>query len=143
MKFTLSVCIAFAFFMASAVAQTSESRTQGTNSNPAAMSQQQNQQTGMDQTQTTANGTHEHWLKGCVESQDGQYVLKTKKGKDIALTGEDVSAHAGHEVDLKGTWEKANAMSSTSSANASTSKHAFDVTSVKMISDTCKMGAAK
>src|SRR5207249_3954565 len=75
----------------------------------------------------------EHKLKGCVQSQGGQYVLETKKGKAVNLTGQDVSAHVGHEVAVKGTWESG--MSSASSGSASSSGKTFNVASVDMISD--------
>ena len=62
-------------------------------------------------------------------------MLETKKGKTVALTGQDVSAHAGHEVALKGTWDSG--MSAASSGNAGASGRTFNVSSVDMISDTC------
>ncbi len=86
----------------------------------------------------------EHKMKGCIESQNGQYVLQTKRGKDIALTGQDVSAHVGHEVAVHGMWESGmSGMSNTSSGSASASGKSFNVTSVDMISDTCTMGKGK
>ena len=147
-KLFLSVCLAFAFFVASAVAQMAPGGgSQGTQNSSPSM-QQPNQQPGMAQPdsnspsaqtdQGTANPNHntgEHKLKGCVQSQGGQYVLETKKGKTVALTGQDVSAHAGHEVALKGTWDSG--MSSASSGNAGASGRTFNVSSVDMISDTC------
>ena len=84
-------------------------------------------------------------LKGCVQSQGGQYVLETKKGKAVALTGQDVSAHVGHEVSVKGAWESGGgSMSATSSSgSASGSEKTFNVASVDMISDTCGKGKSK
>jgi hypothetical protein len=80
-------------------------------------------------------------MKGCIQSQGGLYMLQTKRGKDVMLTGQDVSAHVGHEVTVHGTWEAAggdaSGMSNTSSANASPSGKSFNVTGVDMISDTC------
>jgi hypothetical protein len=81
----------------------------------------------MGSSQTDQNGPSankgEKKLKGCVQSQAGQYVLETKKGKAIALAGQDVSAHVGHEVAVKGTWESGNAsgMSSTSTGSGTNS----------------------
>jgi hypothetical protein len=99
----------------------------------------------MGSSQTDQNGPSankgEKKLKGCVQSQAGQYVLETKKGKAIALAGQDVSAHVGHEVAVKGTWESGNAsgMSSTSTSSGSNAgEKTFNVTNVEMISDTCK-----
>jgi len=74
-------------------------------------------------------------LKGCVQSQGGQSVLETKKGKEVTLTGQDLSAHNGHEVEVKGSW--ASGSMSQASAGSSGDK-AFNVTDVKMVSETCK-----
>lgn len=149
-KFTLSIVIACTLCVAAAVAQMAPGSTgQGTQQSSPTMNGQRGQQpgmgqpgqndpmgqTGQDQTgnnKSMDNG--ERKLKGCVQSQSGQNVLETKKGKMIALTGQDVSAHVGHEVSLKGTWEKGS-MSQSSTGNAG--EKAFNVTDVKMISDTC------
>jgi len=85
----------------------------------------------------------EKTLKGCVKSEGGQTVLEEKKGKEVALTGADVSAHVGHEVKVHGTWEKGGSSSAASSGSASgsaSSGKTFNVTSVEMVSDTCSMG---
>jgi hypothetical protein len=148
-KLSLSVCLAFAFFVASAVAQMAPGGSQGTqNSSPSMQQPGQQQPGGMNQPDANAPGTQtdqnaanqnqtngERRLKGCVQSQGGQYALETKKGKTIALAGQDVSAHVGHEVSVKGTWE--NGMSATSSGNTGASGKTFNVTEVKMISETC------
>lgn len=152
---SLSVCMAFAFFVASAAAQATPG-AQGTQNSSPSMSQpgQQQpgygqqpgtQQPGMDQQtsdQTTKNQDNgERTIKGCVQSQGGQYTLETKKGKEVALAGQDVSAHVGHEVKLKGTWQNGNSMSATSSSSSSSASGAertFNVTNVKMVSETCK-----
>ena len=148
-RLSLSICLACAFFVASAVAQTAPGGGQGTQSSSPSMSQPGQQQPGgMNQpdnttptAQTDQNTTNqnqnsgEHKLKGCVQSQGGQYVLETKKGKTVNLAGQDVSAHVGHEVSVKGTWE--NGMSATSSSNTGSSAKTFNVTEVKMVSDSC------
>lgn len=153
-KLTLSVVLASAFLVASAVAQMAPgSGSQGTQqSSPSMSGPRGQQQPGMgqpDQTsptgQTDQNGNtsnrmekSEKKLKGCVQSQGGQYVLETKKGKEVALTGQDVSAHVGHEVAVKGTWEKGgNGSMSQSSTGASSNEKTFNVANVDMISDTC------
>lgn len=148
-KLSLSICLACAFFVASAVAQMAPGGSQGTqNSSPSMQQPGQQQPGGMNQPDANAPGTQtdqnaanqnqtngERRLKGCVQSQGGQYALETKKGKTIALAGQDVSAHVGHEVSVKGTWE--NGMSATSSGNTGASGKTFNVTEVKMISETC------
>jgi hypothetical protein len=159
-KFTLSIVVAFTLCVAAAVAQMAPgSSGQGTQQSSPSMSgpqgrQQpgmgqpdQNDPMGQTQDQTGNNNrmdNGEHKMKGCVQSQGGQYVLETKKGKMVALSGQDVSAHVGHEVSVKGTWSSASAgMSPSSSGTASSSGSAssgertFNVTDVKMISDTC------
>jgi hypothetical protein len=151
-KFTLSIVVACTLCVAAAVAQIAPGSSQGTQqSSPAIGGQQGRQQpgvglpgqndpigqTGQDQTGNTNRNENggEHKMKGCVQSQGGQYVLETKKGKMVALTGQDVSAHVGHEVALKGTWGSGSTPSSA--GTASRGERAFNVTDVKMISDTC------
>jgi Protein of unknown function (DUF5818) len=137
-KLSLSICLAFAFFVASAVAQTAPGGSQGTQNSSPGMSRPAQQPGGMNQPDANTPGAQnngERKLKGCVQSQGGQYILETKKGKTVALAGQDVSAHVGHEVSVKGTWE--NGMSATSSSNDAASGKTFNVTEVKMVSDTC------
>lgn len=103
-------------------------------------------QTG-SQTDNTSNMGHESKgekkLKGCVQATGSQAMLETKKGKEVALTGQDVSAHNGHEVELKGTWESGSAMSQSSAGAGSSGEKTFNVTDVKMISETCKSSKEK
>jgi len=157
-KLSLSIFVTFAFFVTAAVAQTTPGGSAGQGSSPsmsrpASPSQQQPGMTQPDNSaptgqtdQNNPNATKpdkgEKKLKGCVQSQGGQYVLETKKGKTVALTGQDVSAHVGHEVSVKGTWESgasagAGVSSSSSSGSAAGSEKTFNVASVDMISDTC------
>lgn len=152
-KFTLSMVVAFSLCAAAAVAQMAPgSSGQGTQQSSPTMGGPQGRQqpgmgqpgqndptgqTGQDQTgNMNHNDNGEHKLKGCVQSQGGQYVLETKKGKMVALTGQDVSAHVGHEVAVKGTWA-ASGMSPSSTGTASSDEKSFNVSDVKMISDTC------
>ena len=140
-KVSLSVCVAFAFFVASAVAQMAPGGSQGTQNSSPSQTQSGTGQMGSDQgtsqsTQSQSNG--ERTLKGCVRSEGASYVLETKKGREVALAGQDLSAHVGHEVAVKGTFGSGNGMSSTSSGNAGGAEKTFNVSSVKHISDTCK-----
>jgi hypothetical protein len=148
-KFVLSVIAAFALCVATAVAQSGNTGAQGTQGSSPTMSQTPgaNPQPGASQpgsypsdqnSGSTGNNQAEKGekkLKGCVQAQGGQATLETKKGKEIALTGQDVSAHNGHEVEVKGAW--ASGSMSQSSAGSSGEK-TFNVTDVKMISETCK-----
>ncbi len=83
-------------------------------------------------------------MKGCIQSSGGQYTLQSKRGS-IPLTGQDVSAHVGHEVTVHGMWSGSNGnMSNTSSTNSGmASGKSFNVTSVDMISETCTMTSGK
>jgi hypothetical protein len=78
-------------------------------------------------------------MKGCVQSQGGQYVLETKKGKAVPLSGQDISAHVGHQVAVHGTWggSSSGSMSSASAGGGASSEKTFNVTGVDMISDSC------
>jgi hypothetical protein len=151
-KLALSLIVAFAFYVSAAAAQAGAGpRSQGTQgSSPntqqpgatqpgAAQPGTANDQTG---TANTNSNKGEKKIKGCVESQNGQYVLLTKKG-NVALAGQDVSAHVGHEVSLKGTWDNsANPNASptaSSSGGEALSKGTFNVTEVKMESEQCKV----
>ena len=89
---------------------------------------------------TVWNFLGEKTLKGCIKSEGGQTVLEEKKGKEVSLTGSDLSAHVGHEVKVHGMWEKGGSSSAASSGSASSSGKTFNVTSVDMVSDTCSMG---
>jgi len=73
-------------------------------------------------------------LKGCIQSEGGQTVLKEKSGKTVALTGQDLSAHVGHEVAVKGSWASGGDMAASGG-----SSNQFTVSSVDMISENCKM----
>jgi hypothetical protein len=158
-KVLMCSCTALVFLVAAAVAQTSSPTypstpsAQGTQGSSPSMGQQGATSDPAAQgsmSQGSGNSTDSTMkadktkMKGCIQSQGGQYMLQTKKGKDVMLSGQDVSAHVGHEVTLHGTWEAAggntSGMSNTSSANASPSGKSFNVTSVDMISDTCTTG---
>lgn len=151
----MGICTTLLLLVAVSVAQSNppadkSTDSQGTTSSSPSMGQQPSATTDSPQgtmgNSTNANGNMktERKMKGCIQSQGGQYVLQTKHGKDIALSGQDVSAHVGHEVAVHGMWEGAAAdasnggnMSNTSSGSASMSGKSFNVSSVDMISETC------
>jgi hypothetical protein len=152
-RMSLCTLVAFAVLVSSAAIAQAGASPQGTQgsspgmSQPGAAGQQQpggypSQQPGASPTtgQTDQNASQtpeksEKKLKGCVQSEGGQYVLQTKKG-NVALTGQDVSAHAGHEVAVKGMWESGGG-SNSSAASSGKSEKTFNVSNVKMISDSC------
>lgn len=131
-------------FAVAAFAQTS---SQGTTSNPNSSPTMQEQQQGqMGNNGSMGNAEkpamkHHNKMEGCVQQENGQYVLETRHGKQIPLTGQDVASHVGQTVRVMGTWAHNGAMSG--SENGATSSNsgesAFDVSSVHMISQTCKM----
>jgi hypothetical protein len=83
-------------------------------------------------------------MKGCIASEGGQYMLQDKHGKSTPLSGQDLSAHVGHEVTVHGTWASggsadASAASSGSPGGAKT----FNVTNVDMVSESCPASKTK
>lgn len=84
----------------------------------------------------SGNTNTEKKIKGCVAQQNGQYVLETKHGKAIPLSGADVSAHVGHTVALHGMWASS-AGSATSAGSSASAGQSFDVTKIDMISESC------
>lgn len=137
----LAIATSVVFCAAAAVAQsTPQTDTQGSQSSSPSMSQGSSSSSSSGMSQGSQGMSHEgkgeKKLKGCIASEGGQTVLKEKSGKTVALTGQDLSAHVGHEVAVKGSW----AGSGDMSAGASGGANQFTVSSVDMISETCKMG---
>jgi hypothetical protein len=180
-KLSLSIVTALVFFVATAMAQTTPATDpQGTtpttaspsNPTPAPEAQAPAAQPGASTSSTPAAGTpsasaaqpkDEKKLKGCIESEGGKFVLEAKHGKEVVLSGLDVSGHVGHQVVVHGTFQNsmaANASgenagaaasaSSTSTSSTSASNTAgstdtkakagkeFNVTSIDMVASTCK-----
>jgi Protein of unknown function (DUF5818) len=152
----VSMITAWLFFATMALAQSSPSggHPQGTTSSSPAMNGQpgapnsgvdQSGSPGMPDNQSgsmSGNGAgpkSEKKMKGCVASQGGQYLLETKKGKAVPLSGQDISAHVGQEVTVHGTWDQSspNSMSSSSAGGSADSGKTLNVTSVDTISDSC------
>jgi hypothetical protein len=162
-KIALSLATALVFFVAAAVAQsTPQPDTQGSSAgsqaNPSSSQSAQPSTSSSSQgTMGQASGTEakgEKKLKGCVENENGKYVLETKHEKEVVLTGQDISAHVGHMVTVHGTYQSsvaanakgaensAGAASTGSTASAGSNAKAgreFNVTSVEMLSDSCPM----
>lgn len=143
-KFVVSLIAVFTLCLAAAVAQTATDPSQaapGTSpsaSQPGSASQQPGQ---ANNSSAAATEKSEKKLRGCIQSEGGKYVLESKKGKATPLAGQDVSAHVGHEVSLKGSWESGGAGTGVSSG--ASAEKAFNVTSVDMISDTCGAKSSK
>jgi hypothetical protein len=171
-KLSLSIVTALVFFVATAMAQTTPATDpQGTTppaASPSTQTSTPEAQTPAAQPATApAAGTQsaspadtkgDKKLKGCIESENGKFVLEAKHGKEITLTGQDVSGHVGHQVVLHGTFQNSMAASASgetagtaaSAGSTSTSSTAgstdvkskagqeFNVTSIDMVSATCK-----
>lgn len=121
---------------------TNQSSTQGTQSASPTM-QQPDTQAGSTGMNGNATDTSEKKIKGCVAQQNGQYVLQTKHGKSIPLSGQDVSAHVGHTVALHGMWAGSSSAGTQTSTSSASSGGSFQVTKVDMISDSCTEGNNK
>ncbi|HMH02457.1 MAG TPA: hypothetical protein VK555_13645 [Terriglobales bacterium] len=173
-KLSLSIVTALVFFVATAMAQTTPATDpQGSTPTTASPSNQTSTpeaqapaaQPGASTSSAPAAGTQsasttepkgEKKLKGCIESENGKFVLENKHGKEITLVGQDVSAHVGHQVVVHGAFQNSMAASasgenagtaasagstSTSTSSTDTKTKAgqeFNVTSVDMVSSTCK-----
>ncbi len=85
-------------------------------------------------------------VEGCLGGSDGNYTLSDSNGTVYQLTGDTakLSAHVGHEVKVTGTSDSGTAGASAGAASGSgaASGHSIQVTSVKHISKSCKMGGA-
>jgi hypothetical protein len=156
-QIALTVVFTLVFGLA-ALAQTQSSDQQGSSSPSSSQSStspltsqspDMSSQSGKQGSSTEAKG--EKKLKGCIESQGGQYVLREKNGKEVALTGSaDFAPHVGHTVTLHGTPEKGGSMGSSSGntssqtsssgmgSSASSSGEQFMVSKIDHVSDTCK-----
>jgi hypothetical protein len=138
-RMSLSLCTALVFFVAAAVAQSTPQYPQGTQASPSTGQGTSSSPTGMQGTENKSKG--EKKLKGCIQSQGGSYMLQEKSGKNVPLTGADVSAHVGHEVALHGMWEASSSAASSGGTMGSNDKEKmgkqFNVTSVDMISESC------
>ncbi|HWR14234.1 MAG TPA: hypothetical protein VN577_05370 [Terriglobales bacterium] len=89
-------------------------------------------------------------LTGCLSQSantEGNYTLTNRRKKTVELisTSEDLSKHAGHEVQLSGNWTTEKAEGKTtekSEANEDKNEKHFQVSSVKDVADTCETQAA-
>ena len=154
-QIALTVVFTLVFGLA-ALAQTqssdqssSPSSSQSSTSPSSSQSPDMSSQSGKQGSSSEAKG--EKKLKGCIESQGGQYVLREKNGKEVALTGSaDFASHVGHTVTIHGTPEKGGSMGSSSGTSSQASSGSsgmgssassgeqFMVSKIDHVSDTCK-----
>jgi uncharacterized protein DUF5818 len=89
-------------------------------------------------------------LKGCLQSENGKFILQEKNGKTVELTGQDLSAHVGQMVKVEGS-ASAGAESlpagtgqpSAAAGSSSSATEQFSVTKIDKVSDTCDMNKSK
>jgi hypothetical protein len=104
-------------------------------------------QSGMSSDSSMQNGSAKKMsMTGCVAEKDGKYMLMTKKHPDgiQLMSSEDLKPHVGHEIMVMGTMQKMDS-SGGSMSNDSMSKGMMqmNVTSMKMVSETCSMPMGK
>jgi hypothetical protein len=62
-------------------------------------------------------------LKGCLSQSNGMFMLSDKdhpSGVQLDPGTQDLSAHVGHKIEVKGTWENAPASSASATPSSST-----------------------
>jgi hypothetical protein len=102
-------------------------------------------QSGMSSDSSMQNGSGKKMsMTGCVSEKDGRYLLMTKKHPDgiQMMSSEDMKPHVGHEITVMGTMQKMDASGgSMGSSDSGMSKGMMqmNVTSMKMVSETCSM----
>jgi hypothetical protein len=94
----------------------------------------------------------ERKLTGCIQSDNGKYVMESKLHTKVWLSGpEDLASHAGHTVILYGTYLNGSAPANRGRADQKKSSGPspnrqetnFQVTKVEMVSDTCAVNKVK
>jgi len=85
-------------------------------------------------TDTSATSAKSSTISGCIskdKDSSGNYTIANGRYKDgVDVTGnDDLSKHAGHKVQLTGTW--------------TTPKKSFQETTIKHVADTCAVAGAK
>jgi len=99
------------------------------------------------QTSTTTKTSKTLQLTGCVSAlanSEGNYTFtngRYKKAVELipGPASEDISTHAGHEVQLTGNW--ISEPSASKNAGAQKYDKHFLVTSIQHLSDTCPSGS--
>jgi len=127
-KIALSAMLAFAMVAAAAAQTSSSPSTSGStdqNATPSATSSTNSSDQSAGATGATAPVSKEAAktesgkkakMTGCIQQEGTGYALVDKKHPNGVqlLSSEDLSAHVGHKVEVKGTWEAATASSSSS-----------------------------
>lgn len=126
-----------------AVAQTGSSSPQS--STPSGSAQESGSASGAGQSHSGAGG--HMTVEGCLSGSNGNYTLTDKNGMSYQLTGDTakLSDHVGHEIKVMGSSASgAGAESSTGASGGasagSSGGQTLQVSSVKMVSKSCKAG---
>ncbi len=82
-------------------------------------------------------------ISGCLQKQNGQYVLKEKDGKVANVTSRlDLASQVGHEVTATGTWQlRSNAETPDEGAKGEAvdnPNQSLEIGHLKIHSNTCK-----
>ena len=80
-------------------------------------------------------------VSGCLGGADGKYTLTDTKGNTFQLTGDTskLADHVGHEVKITGN--SSGSASSSGAMGQGGASQSLEVSSMKMVSKTCKGGA--
>jgi hypothetical protein len=126
-------------FAISGLAQQSSS-AQGSASNKTA------EQTMTGSRAVSSSSKQTQHLTGCLEKQNGEYILREKDGKVANVTSRlDLASQVGHEVTARGTWQP-NATPTAGTAPRSGAKgemvdnpnQLLEIGHLKIRSNTCK-----
>lgn len=169
-KIMMAMTLMFAFgcFAQTSAGGSSSSGSMGPGQSGASSGSMGSQSGSMDNGSMKSGMKGEKTMKGCIESENGGYMLEEKGGKEVMLTGSDLSAHVGHMVKVHGMWQSGSMNSGSSASNSSDSNmtgssnsnssmsgssnmdhhktgkmdhngQSFMVNKIDMISDQCKM----
>jgi hypothetical protein len=106
---------------------------------------------GANQSTQQSDTKKEITLRGCVEQTGDEYMLKTRRMKNVELeTSEDLKPHVGHMVKVTGSWDRAADKSEAAGTaheehgehheaveHKGMKEHHFKVSKLEMLADTC------
>jgi hypothetical protein len=106
---------------------------------------------GANQSTPQSNTKKEVTLRGCVEQTGDEYLLKTRRLKNVELeTSEDLKPHVGHLVKVTGSWDREADKSEAAgmgheehgehheaAEHKGMKEHHFKVSKLEMVADKC------
>lgn len=116
---------------------------QQSNSSQSSTSKKTAEQTMSGSRSVSSSSKQTQHITGCLEKQNGEYVLKEKDGKIANVTSKlDLASQVGHEVTATGTWQP---RSTAETPNESPKSEVVDnpnqlleIGHLKIRSNTCK-----